>query len=55
MPHTQAAAEQVLDYCKTADVDPASWFDCLIFDGIHEYGPMEEPIARLVGDLEQAD
>lgn len=55
LPHTQAAAEQVLDYCKAADVDPASWFDCLIFDGVHEYGRMEEPIARLVRDLERAD
>ena len=53
--HTQAAAEQVMDYCKAADIDPSSWFDCLIFDGIHEYGRMEEPIARLVRDLEQAD
>ncbi len=50
--HTQSAAEAVRAYAKDAGIDPASWFDCLIFDGIHEYGRMEEPVARLVRDLE---
>ena len=52
LPHTLAAEAEVKAYCDKAGIDPESWFDCLIFDGIHEYGRMEEPMERLVRDLE---
>ncbi len=50
--HTRSAAETVRAYAHDAGIDPDTWFDCLIFDGIHEYGRMEEPVARLIRDLE---
>ncbi len=50
--HTQAAANEVKAYAKEAGIDPNSWFDCLLFDGAHEYGHMEEPLARMVRELE---
>lgn len=50
--HTQNALKEVETYAENAGVDLASWFDCLIFDGIHEYGRMEEPVERLIRDLE---
>ena len=49
--HTRAAVSEVKAYCADAGVDPDSWFDCLVFDGTHEYGRMEEPVERLVRDL----
>ena len=50
--HTLTAADEVRDYCGRAGIDPDTWFDCLMFDGAHEYGTMTEPMERLVKDLE---
>lgn len=50
--HTRTAAEAVQAYASDAGIDPDTWFDCRIFDGVHEYGRMEEPVARLIRDLE---
>lgn len=48
---TKNAAEAVKAYCRQAGIDPDAWFDCLIFDGAHEYGRMDEPVERLIRDL----
>ncbi|MBQ9151419.1 MAG: hypothetical protein IJX72_04140 [Clostridia bacterium] len=50
--HTRTATEAVKRYCQQADVDPDTWFDCIIFDGIHEYGWHAAPVERLIRDLE---
>ena len=50
--HTHAATDEVKAYCRHAGIDPDTWFECIVFDGIHEYGRMEDPIKRLIRDLE---
>lgn len=49
--HTLTAAAAVREYSARAGVDPDSWFHCEVFDGTHEFGRMEEPISRMMGDL----
>ena len=51
--HTRTAEAEVKAYCAAAGVDPADWFESIIFDGTHEYGRMEEPVTRLIRDLEE--
>lgn len=46
------AAEEVKAYCKAADIDPDSWFDFIVFPGVHEYNPDPAPVERLIRDLE---
>ena len=53
LPHTVTAEADVKFYCEQAGVDPAAWFDCVLFEGTHEYGRMEEPIRRFIRDLEE--
>lgn len=50
--YTHAATDEVKAYCRHAGIDPDTWFACIVFDGIHEYGRMEDPIKRLISDLE---
>ena len=51
--HTLAAEAEVKAYCAAAGIDPADWFESIVFDGTHEYGRMDEPIQRLIRDLEE--
>lgn len=50
--YSNAATEEVKDYCKAADIDPDSWFDSIVFEGVHEYNPSPAPVERLIRDLE---
>ena len=52
LPHTLTAEAQVKDYCRDAGIDPETWFDSIIFPGVHEYVPDPAPVERLIRDLE---
>jgi hypothetical protein len=41
-----------MDYCARAGIDPHSWFDSIVFPGIHEYNPDPSPVERMIRDLE---
>ena len=50
--YSNQATEAVMDYCKAADIDPDSWFDSIVFPGIHEYNPDPAPVERMIRELE---
>lgn len=48
---TRAEAERVAQYIRDAGVNE-DWFDCVIFNGVHELCRDDTPIIRMIGDLE---
>jgi len=51
--HTESEAERVREYCRDAGVDDG-WFDCMVFDGVHELYKGEEAIERMVRDIQNS-
>lgn len=49
---SQKAAERVKAYSRLAGIDPDTWFDSIIFEGVHEYIPDPAPVERLIHILE---
>lgn len=45
--YTHTAADEVKTYCRHAGIDPDTWFECIVFDGIHEYGRMEGKMIQI--------
>ena len=50
--YSNASTAEVMDYCAKAGIDPETWFDSIVFPGIHEYNPDPAPVERMIRDLE---
>ena len=42
----------ILRGCEAAGIDPDTWFDSIVFEGVHEYNPNPAPVERMIRDLE---
>jgi hypothetical protein len=50
--YSNAATEEVRSYCESAGIGPDSWFDSIVFEGVHEYNPDTAPVERMIRELE---
>ena len=50
--YSNAATQEVKAYCEAAGIDPDTWFDSIVFEGVHEYNPNPAPVERMIRDLE---
>lgn len=52
--HTRTEADRVREYCRDAGVSD-DWFQCTIFDGVHELYKGDEAIARMVEEIQNSE